>query len=78
MRTRVAGVMRRFSAEHVGGGKIKYTCRTCGKVTYGGKIGPRGHKRYMDVAMAEKLAKYQNQGGGATGRCAACAKGANL
>lgn len=65
---------RRFSAEHVGGGRIRYTCRTCGWSRLGGLIGPRGHKRPMSPSMAEKLARYQNHDNGASAVCPQCTR----
>jgi len=81
-------LMSHFSAEHIGEGRIKYTCRTCGWKTIGGQIGPpvarmervdgklkrTKIRRYMNPVMAEKLAKYQNQGPGAHGHCPQCWK----
>lgn len=68
---RLIRVRRRFSVEYLGGTQLKYTCRTCGHATV--KDMNDGHASISPLAV-EKLAKYQDQGGGASGICDRCTK----
>lgn len=62
--------MRRFSVEHLGGTKLRYTCRTCGHAHVKDQQSQTGN--ISEDAM-KKLAAYQNQGG-ATAECPHCTK----
>ena len=74
MRTR--GAWRKFSVEFLEKRSVptfRYTCKVCGwKRIQPMLIGPRGRKVPMSREMALKLARYQDQGGGASGHCPRC------
>ena len=63
---------RRFHVEYVDGDRVKYTCKTCGHVI----ISRIGNAKNVSLppALVKKLARYQNDGNGATGKCPACTK----
>ena len=65
-------ILRRFTVEYLGDSTFRYTCRTCGQAHTDHKTNPAG-KPFNEQAM-QKLAAYQQQGGGASGVCDHCTK----
>jgi transposase-like protein len=62
--------MRKHMAEHLGGSKVRFTCKTCGrKLTRTQTFGPRGNRKPYPPDMLAKIIRYWNSCGGASMTC---------